>query len=189
MSYQIKGDFVVCGLVTGTHVIEDISVPVPYQVAVRIPADLAHRSKDLWRGIQQRRLFLLTSGSGLSISNSDPPVPEERPSTSEPVSVSVQQLDQFRKENETLKGLLNTQTEKLEAILTAINRLGTGSIVEGVQTAIKAVGGATPLFVPSDELKPKSAETNIQVSEKTLDGDLVVDAAAKLKSLRKKSTD
>jgi hypothetical protein len=59
---MIQGVYVVAGMVAGTHIIEDIKVPVPHQVAVRIPADLAHKSKDLWRGIQAGKLFMLTGG-------------------------------------------------------------------------------------------------------------------------------
>lgn len=47
----------VIGLVSGSHIIEDIRVTVPYQVAVQIPAEMAHRSRDLAQDIQDKKVL------------------------------------------------------------------------------------------------------------------------------------
>ena len=192
---HLKGDYVVAGMVTGTHVIEDIGIPVPHQVAVRIPADLAHRSKDLWRGLQQNRLFLLKGG--FSVSGAPDHMSVEPP----PAGIDlveenrrlVQELDSAKKENAALRKTLQAQEGKLEAILTAIGQLNIGQVVIQAVGAKEApsevVGGEVPMFIPSDGLKPKGAETSIQVVESTSGGTSVTDAAQKLKELRRKSAD
>jgi len=188
----LKGDYVVAGMVTGTHVIEDIGVPVPHQVAVRIPVDVALRSKDLWRGIQQNRLFLLTGGTFVS------PSPESQAASIAPApnDASVEEIQRLRqelgaakKDNEALRKTLQAQEGKLEAILSAIGGLSHGSVaipVASVKAAVEAVGGEVPMYIPSEGIKPKDAETNLQVVENTLEGDSVADAAQKLKKLRGK---
>lgn len=193
---RMSGDYVVTGLVTGTHIIEDIGVPVPHQIAVRIPVELALRSRDLQIGIQQKRLFLLKGGSGLSVvapSNGHmPAAPLKSPPPSNAPSEETQRLRQdlatARQENAELRAALKAQDEKLGAILEAIGKLGQGTIaVEGVQAAVEAVGGEAPMFIPSDGLKSKGAETNIKVAEETVTGASVADAASKLRGLRKKA--
>lgn len=47
----------VIGLVSGSHIIEDIRVTVPYQVAVQISAEMAHRSRDLGQDIQNKKVL------------------------------------------------------------------------------------------------------------------------------------
>lgn len=189
---NLKGDYVVAGMVTGTHVIEDIGIPVPHQVAVRIPANLAHRSKDLWRGLQQKRLFLLTGGTFV-----DSGV-EAQQVVAVPVADDTEscrlrkELEAAKKENEALRGVLGVlqaQDDKLEAILTVLGQLSTNpqAVVAPVSVAKvenDVVGGEVPMYIPSDGLKPKDAEANLQVVENTLEGDSVKDAAQKLKKLR-----
>jgi hypothetical protein len=165
---------------------------------VRIPADLAHRSKDLWRGLQQNRLFLLKGGFSVS------GAPEHLSVDPPPAGIDlveenrrlVQELDSAKKENGALRKTLQAQEGKLEAILTAIGQLNVGQVViqaVGVKEAAGApsevVGGEVPMFIPSDGLKPKGAETSIQVVESTSGGTSVTDAAQKLKELRRKSAD
>jgi hypothetical protein len=53
MSYGVT----VIGLVSGSHIIEDIRVTVPYQVAVQIAPELAHRSRDLTKDIQDKKVL------------------------------------------------------------------------------------------------------------------------------------
>lgn len=53
MSYGVT----VIGLVSGSHIIEDIRVTVPYQVAVQITPEMANRSRDLSRDIQEKKLL------------------------------------------------------------------------------------------------------------------------------------
>jgi hypothetical protein len=198
MSQQrVSGDYVVTGLVTGTHIIEDIKVPVPHQIAVRIPAELAHRSKDLWRGLQQNRLFLLKGGSGLSVvtptTNGPSTAPAPAPANGDSAEVIRlrQELAASRQENAELRASLKAQEGKLEAILVAISKLGQGGPVtaQGVQAAVEAVGGEAPMFFPSEGIKPKDAKTNITVAEDAQAGASVASAANKLRSLKKKTKD
>lgn len=198
--YRMTGDVMVSGMVTGTHIIEDIGVPVPHQIAVRIPAELAHRSRDLWRGLQQKRLFLLKGGSGLSVTSTPTPTPPAPAAPAAPVANGAleeenkrlrKELAATKKEATELRKALNNQGEKLEAILTAIGRLEgkqAVAVAEGVRAAVEAVGGEVPLFIPSDKLKPEDAEASIQVKESTSEGASVADAASKLKGLRKKES-
>lgn len=53
MSYGVT----VIGLVSGSHIIEDIRVTVPYQVAVQISPDQAHRSRDLAQDILDKKVL------------------------------------------------------------------------------------------------------------------------------------
>ena len=193
---KMSGDYVVTGLVTGTHIIEDIGVPVPHQIAVRIPADLAHRSRDLWIGIQQKRLFLLKGGSGLSVvvPNGMATAAAKVPNQAKPspdASKEIQQLrgdlSDARRESADLRASLKAQEGKLEAILTAVGQLSQVSAAS-VQAAVKAVGGAVggeaPMFIP-DGLKSESVGTNIKVTESTVTGVSVASAASKLRDLKK----
>jgi hypothetical protein len=196
---KMSGDYVVTGLVTGTHIIEDIGVPVPHQIAVRIPVELALRSRDLQIGLQQKRLFLLKGGSGLSVvtptNGHMPAVPPTAPKSTPPSNAPSEETQRLRQdlatarqENAELRAALKAQDEKLGAILEAIGKLSQGTIaVEGVQAAVEAVGGEAPMFIPSDGLKSTDAETNIKVAEETVTGASVADAASKLRGLRKKA--
>jgi len=73
--------------------------------------------------------------------------------------------------------------------------LGEGQVViahtgaKVLEASSGAVGGEVPMYIPSDGLKPKGAETSIQVVESTSKGTSVTDAAQKLKELRRKSAD
>ena len=56
-----SGDVTVMGLVSETHIIEDIGIVVPRNVAVTIPADLVLLSKDLHRACSQGFVVYLHS--------------------------------------------------------------------------------------------------------------------------------
>lgn len=207
------GDIVVAGLVTGTHVIEDIRVAVPHKVAVRIPANDALRSKDLWRGISQGRLFKLDGGSGLHAT----PAPSQAANASRISQLEAQNAE-LRDENKNLRREVeaaNARYEGLQQVLTglqgqlqgiqgALGRLGDlpaalqGMVMVTPQHGMAApvapvsaedsgvVGGEAPKFIP-ESIKPKEATTQIQVKSETTDGTNLSAAASRLKELRKKA--
>lgn len=208
------GDIVVAGLVTGTHVIEDIRVAVPHKVAVRIPANDALRSKDLWRGISQGRLFKLDGGSGLHAT----PAPSQAANASRISQLEAQNAE-LRDENKKLRrevATANARYEGLQQVLTglqgqlhgiqgALGRLGDlpaalqGMVMVTPQHGMAAsvapglpvddggvVGGEAPKFIP-ESIKPKEATTQIQVKSETTDGTNLSAAASRLKELRKKA--
>jgi len=107
MNNPTQGTYTVVGMVTGTHVIEDLKLPVPYRVAVHIPADEAHRSRDLWIGIDQKRLFLLKGQSGAVR-----PAPKATP-VSVPAA-SKEEVDQLKSELEAAKQELVSARQEAE---------------------------------------------------------------------------
>lgn len=213
-----QGEYVVVGMVTGTHIIEDINTPVPYQVAVSISLDKGHRSRDLWIGIDQKRLFLLKGVSGaVRAPQRELPAPAA-PAPIAPVQRDDSELKKTQAElkkiqielagsqtklagsqtklTEALIELAETRkqmaaiqkghTQKLDSIVSMLSRLETGqvSVVEGVQEALQAVGGDTPMFI-SENIKPKGAETSIQKKEVVLKSSSVKSAASTLRDLKK----
>jgi len=178
-------------------------VPVPHQVAVFIPADLAHRSKDLYRALQQGKIFQLTGGSGLAVQSpsSSPlpaPVPSNNDTPKELTALRVEnsrlqtELATARQENKTLREEVSAMQQQLGEILGALGRIEAGGItVAGLPgemvaaAASEVVGGDVPTFMP--DLKDDNAKTNIQVEKSKTEGSSVADAASKLKGLRQKS--
>lgn len=202
----MNGEVVVAGLVTGTHLIEDIGVAVPHQVAVRIPADVALRSKDLWRGIQQNRLFRLNAGSGLSAAREIQAAPPPPPAAPGPDMVALQQenqrlkaenqrlvadLEKERQRNDTLQNLLGGLTSGLQGVQTAIGKLESAPrvIVAGSPGAVAAsspevVGGDVPTFVP-DKILPDNVEAQIRAEKETAERSNVASAASRLREMKR----
>lgn len=199
---RMKGGFTVAGMVTGSFLVEDIKISVPHQVAVYIPADQAYKSKDLWRGINQGRLFLLTGGSGLAV----------EPNTDMPTTVVAADLTEAQADNKKLRQKLGeTQQQKmaleeslqsmqgqLTSILRALGRIesgGNGGIaVRGLPQAVaavaaavetnQAVGGDVPSFIP-DGFVSDDAQSNITVEATVVEGSSVQDAAKLLRQARR----
>ncbi len=197
---RMVGGITVAGLVTGTHVIEDIRVSVPHQIAVFIPADLAYRSKDLWRGISQRRLFQLTGGSGLAVESntrvtqtaSDIELDDLRSENKK----LKQQLGEAQQQNMGLQDALQSMQGQLTSILRLLGRLESGEVaLRGLpvsQDAIRAVpslptvvGGEVPAFIP-EAIHPEDAKTNIQVDAQVIVGSSVTDKVKALREARKR---
>ena len=194
-------DVTVFGLVSGTHVIEDLGMSVPHGHTITIPADKAQKSKDLWRAIGQRNLFLIQSGPYLHrtvnvAAGAIPPAP-----THVPMDKSF--LDRQRaleEENQQLRDAL--QRQRLEAqsaeqrqqakLDTILDMLKTGIPTMGVQAApgsspqapTRAVADDAPTFIPA-VIRPEPVESRIEAkhaeSDTTLSG-----ASDKLRELRRK---
>jgi hypothetical protein len=194
---SMTGGITVAGVVTGTHIIEDIRVAVPHKMAVYIPAEQALRSKDLHRALQQGLLFKLDGGSGLR--SDDQPPPEAQPSgTTRFISLEqenkrlMRELDEAHRREEGLKQAISALQEQLGAILKVLGRIEARPdpapvVVQAGGTVVplpEVVGGDTPSFIP-DEILPKDAETNIRVQKGTAEGSAVIGAASRLRELRR----
>lgn len=204
----MTGEVVVAGLVTGTHLIQDIGVTVPHRVAVRIPAEVALQSKDLWRGIQQGFLFKLSAGAGLSYSSTSAPAPTPTPP---PVPAPAQsrfeienqtlraenlrlanELSVERQRNLSLQTLLTNLTSGLAGVQTALGKLEASPRVvvagtaEARATGPEVVGGAVPTFIPAHVL-PENVEAQIHTEKETTDRSNLSSAASRLRDMRRQS--
>jgi hypothetical protein len=185
------GDVRVFGLVSGTHVLEDIGMDVPHGREVVIPADKAARSKDLYRAISQKCVYQLPAQPGpqhvapVTIIRDD--VLQER---NQFLELRCKQLEQ---ENEQLRGSLRSalaQGERLDTILKAIQDVKFPEAVYinapgAVETKVadEIADGTAPQFIP-DGIAPKDVEARIDIKAQTSDSS-VSSAADKLRRLRK----
>jgi len=195
---KMYGGVTVTGLVTGTYMIEDIKVPVPHQIAVFIPADLMHRSKDLWRGLQQGKLFKLTGGLGLAAQSPASPIKAPPPSEAprELTALRVEnsrlqtELATARQHNKTLQEEVSAMQKQLGEILGVLARIeASGGVASkaapaGAPEGTEAVGGEVPTFMP--DLKTGTSKASIQVEKSSVEGSSIEDAASRLKDLRQK---
>ncbi len=194
---KMQGGITVTSVVTGTHIIEDIKVPVPHQIAVFIPIDVAYRSKDLWRGLQTGRLFKLTGGSGLAMQSSPPMAPsQDRLASKELAALRVEnvrlqeELAKSRQRTRTLEEEVSGMRGQLGDILSTLGRIEksggvVGSAPVNATGVSEAVGGEVPTYVP--DIKSDNTKASIQVEKSTTEGSSVEDAASTLKGLRQKS--
>lgn len=195
---NVVGGITVTGLVTGGHVIEDIKVSVPYQVAVYIPADKACISKDLWRGIGQRRLFQLEGGAGISFAPAAgnggseelklevDRLRQENLRLREEVSSLTSQLAEARQQSTSSQESLGNMQGQLEAILRAVGNLGQGGlrVVAGGSEVepTRVIGGDSPVFIPS--FTPAST-TNIRTDSEVVENSALSSAARALRAARR----
>lgn len=188
----INGDVRVVGLVSGTHLIEDIGRDVPYGVMVTIPADLALSSKDLWRGVESKCLHRIPA----VLSNA---VDQEKVRLRQYITELESHLARLTQENEALKAQLSEKSTlvapsydaKLDSILAAIQNVALvapGSVGTNVTTKrpTEMVDGSAPTFLPS-EIKPKDVDARIDVQGEKAESSGLSEAAEKLRKLRKKS--
>lgn len=190
----LAGEIIVAGLVTGTHMIEDIGIAVPHKVAVRIPADLALRSKDLWRGISQSRLFQLSGGAGLHVAKT-PTDDANRVGQLEIENKRLRrELEAEKNRSAGLESLLSGLQTQLQGVQSAIGRLeALPRVVAPMMTstvasttpaeAIEVVGGDIPTFLPS-RIHPEEAEAQIRSTTETADTANVPLALSKLRQMR-----
>jgi len=182
---------VVVGRVTGTHIIEDINVHVPHMVPITITPEQMYRSKDLYRSLQQHRIFKLDCT----------PFRPESPPFSAPQDTA--RLKAVEQENRVLRDKLQKATaqkeglavrlegmqKQLETVLTTLGRIeAAGPVVvhsggKAVAAATEAVGGEAPTYIP-DQIHPENAEARITTEEDTTEGTSVSDAASRLRKLR-----
>lgn len=203
MANEMVGGLTVVGIVTGTHVLEDIQVAVPHRVAVYIPAEQALRSKDLYRALGQGRIFKLDGGFRSAPMGTPPPSPSNelqlRNDELEKENHRLRQdLGASERRNQGLQQALEALHGQLDAILNVLGRieskdpvplvLAQGQLVaasaQSKAAAVGVVGGDAPAFVP-DNIKPADAEVRIKVETSSSKATNVADAASKLRELRK----
>lgn len=196
---SLTGEVIVAGLVTGTHIIEDIGISVPHKVAVHISGDLALRSKDLWIGIQQGKLFKLDGGSAFHMSPPRAPNPDtNRMAQLESENAKLrQELAVSQAREAGLQNLLAGLEAQIQGVAMAVGKLGEaprfvqmvspGAVAQVAQEATGVVGGEVPTFVP-DRIRPDTAEAQIRPTIETTEKTNVSSAASKLRELKKQST-
>lgn len=185
--------------------LEDIKVHVPHGVAIYIPADKAYKSKDLWRSVQQGRVFQLTGGAGLAV---EPPPASEIRVDVDKADLEAEnkklrrQLGETKRQKDALQQSLQAMQGQLNSILGVLGRIEnrevpliTVAVPQGdsPQAPVKvqpepnlAVGGDVPAFIP-DNLAPEDAKANIDVKSEVVKGSSVLDAAKALRRARKGS--
>lgn len=195
---SVAGEIVVVGVITGTHIIEDIGIAVPHKVAVNISAELALRSKDLHRGIQQGKIFMLDGGSGIRAATT-PTSDHNRVAQLEAENARLkQELDAEKLRNQGLQDVLAGFGAQLQGLNVTLGRLGDrppqgiqmhGSVPMALGTvapeaAPGVVGGEVPTFLP-ERIRPDAAESQIRPAMETAEKSNVTSAASKLRELKK----
>lgn len=185
----MNGGMVVVGRVTGTHMIEDLHVVVPYMVPVALTPEQVVRSRDLNRALQQQKIFKLdvTPFKPESPSREDwrAELEQENQSLKARLLVSETQRKGLEASLEGLQQQLNT----VVGILERIEKAG-AVVIRGGEAipATEAVGGDVPAYIP-DKIHPETVETSITAEEDTTEGSSVADAASRLRELRRKAVE
>lgn len=176
--------YVVFGMITGEHMIEDLRIRVPYRTAVPITEADYLNSRDLHRAVQQGYVKVTAQAS----------IPTPLPAPGVLVAGlerRVEELQQaLRSSEDSRRGLeakIDSQGQQLEVILAAIQKIpertvvvaGTGRAEPGSQV----VGGAVPMFIPSNIDMGDGARINLGEAEQASD---LAQAAQKLRELRKR---
>jgi hypothetical protein len=185
--------YVVMGMISGEHYIEDLKLRVPYRTPMPITENDFLSSKDLNRAVQQNLVKVVAQSS----------IPSPMP----PSQVSVQGLERkieslqstlaasekARNELEaSMAQRLAAQEGQLSAILAAIKEIpapqtvvvqGTGNGQTSKQSEV--VGGEVPMFIP--EHTPIGTDARIQMTTGEGQTDLG-EAAKKLRELRKQQS-
>jgi hypothetical protein len=191
----MNGDVRVFGLVAGTHVLEDIGMDVPHGREVTIPAEKAARSKDLYRAVNQKRIFLLPA----------PPVSQHVAPVTHIRDDVLQERNQFlearnkqlEEENAQLREALRkamSQEERLDFIYKALQQglpvLTTSAASAEVRTfpAMEIADGTVPQFIPA-EIAPKDVQAHIAATRAEGDASGLSEAAARLKKMRQGAAD
>lgn len=134
----------VVGLVSGSHIIEDIRITVPYQVAVQISSEMAHRSRDLARDIQDKKVLqvrgALPAGAAFR-GNGAVPRPAAPLSIARPVvtEVDVTEMRELKAQVARLNLELSLALEREAQLKAREAQLQTLNL--GLQTTLTAMSG------------------------------------------------
>lgn len=179
------GDVQVVGLVPETVPLADIGMDVAHGVVVTIPADLASNSKDLWRAINQHRVFRLQAGP-------NPVNPRLAPHLPNDTQQLQDRLVIVERENAELRAALGFERSKFDEIL-GLLRAGVMATPGAPALASKfaaatpdlgVVEVATPTFIPST-IKSDSSESRVTVQEGASESGAVSDARSALRKMRR----
>lgn len=160
---------------------------VPHGMTVTIPALRAHKSKDLWRAISQKRLFHLQSGPAMAF---PPSLPTHDASG---VDVYQEHTRILLRENQLLRDALEKKDSEMQSKLDNILGLLQAGVpvappspVRGTapQVVTGVVSGEVPTFIPS-QIKPEGVEVQITTTAEESAGAGVSSAASALRKFRK----
>lgn len=177
--------YVVIGMITGEHFIEDLRLRVPYRTPVPITDADFLNSKDLNRAVQQKYVKVVAQAS----------IPSPAPTGNNPVlerRIGELQtaLRESEKAREILEQKIDNQGGQLAAILAAIEKIPERTVVvagngNGASKApgTEVVGGDAPMFIPENIPLGDRARINMHESEGEAD---LAEAARKLRELRKR---
>jgi len=187
----MRGGMVVCGCVTGTHLLEDIRVAVPYRVSVTLTAEQVYLSKDLYIALQQNKIFKLKDNyeapTGAPPPTAAAGVPAKAFQKLQEDNLALQQkLSESADRTAELESAVKGQKGQLDAIQAAIEGLSLTSqvvVTPDGKPVNEAVGGDTPMYLP--DISPSEAESRIKVRTQVSEADRVKEAAATLRELRR----
>lgn len=191
------GDVRVMGLVSGNHVLEDISRDVPYGVVTTIPGELAVQSKDLWRAISQRYILLISTMAPTLQQTPSPVFSSERQYLEKQIGELSTRLSTLENENRLLREQGESQTlQKLNEIISALQQNKHVTVVNEVvrieeKPKIKEkpeeekVDGTAPMFFPR-RIYPDDVSVRIDVQGESASSE-VVGAANRLREIRKET--
>jgi len=174
--------YVVIGMITGDHFIEDLRLRVPYRTPVPITDNDFLSSKDLNRAIQQKYVKVVAQAS----------IPSPAPTGNNPIlerriGELQNALKESEKAREVLEQKIDNQGGQLAAILAAIEKIPERTVVVAGKGngAFKSevVGGDAPMFIPENIPLGDRARINMHESEGEAD---LEEAARKLRELRKR---
>lgn len=180
------GDVEVVGLAPGIVPLADIGMDVAHGVVVRIPADLASQSKDLWRAISQRQVFRLQAGPNPVNPRLTAHLPDE-------VGRLQDRIATLERENTELRANAAFERAKFDEILGLLRQgpvfaSSPGVAPKAAQPVLvpnfAVVEVETPSFIPST-IKGENSESRVTVDEGASEGGAVSDARSALRKLRR----
>lgn len=183
------GDVEVVGLVPETVSLADIGMDVAHGIVVRIPADLASNSKDLWLAINQKRIFRLHAGP----SPVNPRLVSHMPDDTTRLQDRIVTLE---RENAELRAEVAFERSKFDEIL-GLLKSGIPMAPRGTVPAALALAEAaasspgvveveTPTFIPST-IKGDATESRVTVQEGSSESGSVSGARSALRKMRQSS--
>jgi hypothetical protein len=181
----MKGDVTVFGITMGQYVIEDIRVIVPQHEVVVIPADKAFQSRDLWRAINQRKVFQLHAGTKTWPNGQVPPAVETA-ALADQNKMLEQALADQKAQNAAVLEAMAEQSRVIQQLMQTVTNLRVApgaSAPEAPQTDVPSADA--PMYVPST-VKPDVKEQRIKAQQSSSDASGVDNARSKLRAFRKK---
>lgn len=178
--------------------IEDIQVDVPQGVQVTIPAEKAHKSKDLWRAINQKQLFLFRSGPHTPmLAPVSTAVERELREKNQRLEAENQELrvqlhqqqTEAQKSMQDTQKLMASQQERMDSLLKmltsgAVFSQGPAPRVVGVVDDT-VIDGSAPAYIP-ESITPKTAESRIETKTEQSGSTGVSGAAGRLREMRQR---
>jgi hypothetical protein len=178
------GDITVLGMTVGLHMIEDIATGVPHGMVVSIPAEMALRSKDLWRAISQKQIFRLTTGSLQAPMVLPPTAADPVPKLIDENQQLQAALSAQQTQNAEVMVQLKAQADAIRALTETLANAPRTVVVQGnAAPSVASSAAPAPSFIPST-IKPESAEVRIETKLEEAEGADIGSNRDKLRRLR-----